>query len=709
MAPAPLWRRRGNVAIAAATLTAIFTLALGFALTVFTSPVARADAPGSPPGQSKVADDTGQAASAAPRFKAHGPITVTTATPTLTGVGFPGGDSTLTLVVSGTSSSGDDMTGRSCTATSSGNGGWSCTFATPLASGTYKVTLDHHLGNGKTVETTSCQLIVALPAATPPVIETTPPVVETTPPVVDQTPEQTGEVSTPKSEVKTTAPAPRATTPPAAPAAVPAAAAAPQATSTTTPRSTPRATHAAVVVPPTIEWSFSIVDADGNDIGGRPLVPGEHLSVVASGLPEGAQVDVEIHSTPVSLVSATVDGTGSLVAPFTLPVTTEAGAHDLVATLRADGISASVSSLPVIVAPAKTETIVLAEGPAPAVTLTPVPPELTVHRLSDVLRTWSDLTVTPFTVAAAGGLAAAFVLLAALPAELLQNTLTENYGRAFGWLTPVRRRTRSLRRFVPSRLDNPWAGSAVSVALSAVILGFSEPQFGFNAWSIRTFLALYLSLYAINVVVNVLKLGYAARRFDVNGVMSPLPGGMIIAAVSVLVSRWLHIEPSLLFGLVVGITLARVQSKEAEGRIALFGAATILGLGIVSWLGLSAVETFLGHDTNFVVGLTEDTLAATALEALTILLVGLLPFDYLEGKALHDWDQRIWAASYFVAAAAFVFIAVPLGETWDQSQQPVLMWVLIVAGFAAISIAAWLAFHVLPEHRHQRDDEHAQV
>lgn len=611
---------------------------------------------------------------AAPRLQINGggALHVTSATPTITGVGSPGGphaEARLSVIISGTPDAGGSVSGVACAgATATGQGGWSCKVATPLATGSYLITVQQHVGKDgeRTVNTTTARLRVDLPVKhsepEPPPAPQQPPAPQE-PPVPLEPPRQTAAPSSP----------------PPAPALAP-------------------------VTLDLLEWSFVLVDASGRPLANAPLRAGQSFSAIASGLPEGAQVHVELHSDPLPLVDSVVDSTGSLTAPFTLPETAPPGGHEIVATLTAEGFETSVASIGVTVVPAIVETRVLADLPeAPQPVIEPAAEEETSH-LADRLIPFSLREITGWSIAATGGLAVIFVLLAALPAELLQSTLTENYGRAFAWMAPARKRVTRIRSLVPPALDNPWVGSAFSVGATALILGFSEPQFGFNSWSIRTFLALYLSLYLLNVALNSVKLSYARRRLSVDGRLSPLPGGMIIAAVSVLASRALELSPSLLFGLVVGVTLARQQSREAEGRLALVGAGSMLVLGVMSWLGLSALLGITGGSDIFIVGLLEDTLAATSLEALTVLLVGLLPFEYLEGKALHDWDQRIWAAAYFIAAGAFVFIAVPLGTSWESTELSVLRWVAICAGFAVISVAAWFLFRVMPEHRRRSED-----
>lgn len=179
------------------------------------------------------------------------------------------------------------------------------------------------------------------------------------------------------------------------------------------------------------------------------------------------------------LVDASVDETGSLSAPFTLPKTAPPGGHEIVATRTAEGFVASVASLGVTVVPAIIETRVLAdlpEPPQPVIepAVQPAAEEETTH-LADRLIPFKLREITAWSVAATGGLAVIFVLLAALPAELLQSTLTENCGRALAWMAPARKRVRRVRNLIPPALDNPWVVSAFSVGATALILGFSEP------------------------------------------------------------------------------------------------------------------------------------------------------------------------------------------------------------------------------------------
>lgn len=108
---------------------------------------------------------------AAPRLQINGggALHVATATPTLTGVGAPGGPNAggrLSVVVSGTPDAGGSVSGVACAgATTTGQGGWSCTVATPLATSSYLITVQQHVGKDgeRTVSTTTARLRVDLP------------------------------------------------------------------------------------------------------------------------------------------------------------------------------------------------------------------------------------------------------------------------------------------------------------------------------------------------------------------------------------------------------------------------------------------------------------------------------------------------------------------------------------------------------------------
>lgn len=66
------------------------------------------------------------------------------------------------------------------------------------------------------------------------------------------------------------------------------------------------------------------------ELGAGSVAAGATVEVSGSGFAAGAELRVELHSTPVELGTATTDGAGAFRASMTIPADTEPGAHTLV-------------------------------------------------------------------------------------------------------------------------------------------------------------------------------------------------------------------------------------------------------------------------------------------------------------------------------------------------------------------------------------------
>ncbi|WP_424936848.1 MULTISPECIES: fibronectin type III domain-containing protein [Bacteria] len=84
-------------------------------------------------------------------------------------------------------------------------------------------------------------------------------------------------------------------------------------------------------------------------LGASEVTAGGTVTVTGADFAAGERVAFELHSEPVSLGSATADATGALTATLTVPATTAAGEHELVA-IRADGTTVT-AALTVAAAP----------------------------------------------------------------------------------------------------------------------------------------------------------------------------------------------------------------------------------------------------------------------------------------------------------------------------------------------------------------------
>jgi hypothetical protein len=459
-----------------------------------------------------------------------------------------------------------------------------------------------------------------------------------------------------------------------------------------------------------LTFVIGVTDSEGNPLDDTELTPGETIILWSSGLPPDSTVSAELHSTPYPLGSSTVGNDGGFKLTTRIPLDAEPGDHEFSVTVTPPGDVATTMTSHTSVAPAAV-TATDAPSPEPLAAGGTAPSNRAPSNngfdspstFASTLPTFGSFPITPTTVAVTGGIALAFLLLVAFPSELLEDTIRENYDRAFGWLAPVRRRVDHLRGRLGVTLRNPWAGIALSVVATAVILGFSDPVFGFNGASVRLLIGMLVSVAVINIGINLLVLRVAKKEYGDSGFIRPMPGALIIVALSVLVSRLADISPGFLFGIVMGVAYARELKLVQEAKLALLGAAFTIAAGILAWLGFSALRSAGG--SGFWYQLSLETLVAITLEAVGTMIIAMLPLTFLDGKTIFRWNKWAWTGIYLVTVLVFAVIVMPISNNWGAMTAPIFGWGTLFVVFAIVAFGTWAVFRFVP--RRRRADETA--
>ena len=158
-------------------------------------------------------------------------------------------------------------------------------------------------------------------------------------------------------------------------------------------------------------------------------------------------------------------------------------------------------------------------------------------------------------------------------------------------------------------------------------------------------------------------------------------------------SRLLGFSPGFLIGLIVGLSLTGTTTVRQRSRTVLVRAGIIVTFGVLAWIGFSALTASTGgHPTTFVQALSLDTFAAVAAEGLTMLLIGLLPFRFLEGEDVFAESKTIWAISYLSVLTAFCVIVLPVAAHWEEIGDSLWLWLGCFVGFTLFSVAVYLYF-----------------
>lgn len=317
----------------------------------------------------------------------------------------------------------------------------------------------------------------------------------------------------------------------------------------------------------------------------------------------------------------------------------------------------------------------------------------TPSALSSALPTLADILQSPASFAEAGGFGALILLLIAIPAHFLDDTIEANAHRITGWfsrLAPLADRWRRVRARLP---HIPFTGPMI-IVLASVAFGFADPQFGFDLVSLRTTLALAIGLLLVMEVPNVATSVLLRRRWSERARVVVQPGALILSLAGVVASRIFGFHPGLLIGLVMGLELASDVRSEHRKRAVALRMGITAGIAAGAWL-LYSLLTATGPEPHDFAGLlTRETLVAATDEGLTGLVVALIPVTFMEGKQLFDGSKWLWAAIAVPVAFLFAVLVLPRAFTEEGPGTSFWAWIAVLVIFSVLAFAAWLAFRV---------------
>lgn len=465
------------------------------------------------------------------------------------------------------------------------------------------------------------------------------------------------------------------------------------------PEPTPLPTPSPTVPAPLVAqpWSFEFA------AGGSEFQRGDSTELTGAGLPAGAIVEAEFHSTPVALGSTSVSDAGAFVLPVTIPMDAEAGEHNFVVTITpATGLpSTQVQPVTVVVPPkalgqpgdsqlATLSGAVSAEGAERSDPGAPSALTLSIDPIQSILS-------NPVVIGGAAIAGFALLLLVAFPAELLNSTISENYQRLARRIPPVR--APWWERFATWLQTTPLFGAIAMTITAAIIFGFVDPNFGLDITSFRLVLASAIALFVLTYLSSVLSGALIRRWWGLDTRIELKPLGLVLTIVGVVLSRLLEFTPGVLLGLFLGLGLVGATTVAQRAKATLVQVGVVFSLALLGWVGYSILVATTTPDT-FATTLAFDTLVVVTAEGLTALFVGLLPIRMLIGPGILDYSKTLWALVYALVATAFVLIVLP--SAWGEIDGPVWTWVIVLVGFAVVSLAVYLFFRFTSK---EDDDE----
>ncbi|HEY2642960.1 MAG TPA: hypothetical protein VGI56_04320 [Galbitalea sp.] len=458
-------------------------------------------------------------------------------------------------------------------------------------------------------------------------------------------------------------------------------------------------------------WSFTLDGIDPNNVH-----PGDTFTVDGTGAPAGVNLDTVIHSDPVDLGSTTsaADGTFSLSA--TIPLDTPPGDHHIEVTASGPGITTTTKSLAITVVPAAAPagSGTTTTKPTKAVGTSAqsehtAPAKLEPNILTKALTPIKEVVVHPTKIVSAFEIGLVLLLLAVLPAHLLNATLSEQaerFERRFG-------RRRRAPRWIEAVLGwfgrAPVVGGILVTVATAILFGFADPTFGPTLASLRLVLACSIALFFVGYVANALTGAIARAAWHIDVAVRTRPWGLILTIVAVIVSRLLHFSPGFLIGLILGLAIEGRSAAGFAWRVVVVRTSIVLAMGILAWIGYSTLTLGASEGGTFWSALLVETLVAITTEGIVALMVELLPLRSLEGERVYAHSKLLWGFLYLVTVVVFVLAVVPWEGNWDALGGALWVWVAVLAVFAALCVSVYIYFRRFAPPLEEEGGEGAQV
>ena len=291
----------------------------------------------------------------------------------------------------------------------------------------------------------------------------------------------------------------------------------------------------------------------------------------------------------------------------------------------------------------------------------------------------------------AAAAAVVLVLLIAFPTQLLNSASEKASERIGSWWKRIRPRPK--REAAPAPVTpvawSGWPLAALGVLGASVISAFVDPRLSFDGASVRTVLSILVS-FLLDVVIGWFVLLLIVRRTHPGAIATfefkPLT--LVVVAAAVLLSRVTGFQPGIVFGLVAGIVFGGVIGT-AKARVALIGLGYAFAVGILAWLGYSAIATAVPHPPAILV-FVQETLSSTAIAGIAALPIALLPFGALVGREVWQWSKVIWGVAYAIGLVGFFLVLMPMPFAWASVPLSLWTWIGLYLLYALGATGVWL-------------------
>lgn len=307
----------------------------------------------------------------------------------------------------------------------------------------------------------------------------------------------------------------------------------------------------------------------------------------------------------------------------------------------------------------------------------------------------------------------AIVLFIAFPANIFNQTLSENYDEVQLMKENARRKIRKTFGLsvdtpkdptpTPAGADADGTTSAsmpglatrqwfiAVLAIGALFGGLLDPNFGANSHSFESFIATLVA-FSVGAVLSwfIAKTFRNMHKYPTQTYLKALPIGLGIAFACVIISRSTHFEPGYLYGVVVSISFVASMKDQHNSHLIVISTLSTLMVALLAWMAWIPVNHLaLEGGGNFIEAILDDVLGSLFIGGLIGSVIGLLPLEGLSGGTLVKWRRDVWAGIF--ALAVFLLVSVELRPSSGPTHPggaPITTAIILFLAFGGLSFGA---------------------
>jgi hypothetical protein len=205
-----------------------------------------------------------------------------------------------------------------------------------------------------------------------------------------------------------------------------------------------------------------------------------------------------------------------------------------------------------------------------------------------------------------------------------------------------------------------WIDQALAPAFlllgTGLIYSLLDPGFGLNETTLTLFISLVISQGVLALAYEGGKAWLYRRHLGVSAGVRLFPASILIAAISVAISRLGDLHPGIVVGFIAAAVLFEREGFSAADRGSASAriAASTLGISIAAWLLAIPLHHLYDASPNLWTALPEATATSIFIVCLEGLLFSLMPLQFMDGWRIWKWNRLAWLALFVPTMLMFM-------------------------------------------------------